>query len=227
MENDLLILIHTIASLADVFKKLAADMLPGVQLMHIVDEPLLEYERRGEQVTVEVSARLASHVALAEKVGADIALVTCSSISPNVDDVRPKAHIPVLKIDEPMIARAVETGAKIGVVATAASTLKPTRHLLDAQAEIAGKPIQIETVLVDGALPALLAGDGAKHDRMVKEATLELADRVDVVVLAQASMARVLEVIPEDERKVPLLSSPHLALEQVRRVLSETQGGVQ
>jgi Asp/Glu/hydantoin racemase len=223
MENNLLVLIHTIASLADVFKKLAADILPDVQLMHVVDEPLLAYESRGEQVTAEVSARLASHVALAEKIGANIALVTCSSISPNVDDVRPKAHIPVLKIDEAMISRAVETGAKIGVVATAASTLKPTSQLLKAQAELLGKPIQIETVLVDGALPALLAGDSAKHDRMVKQAALNLADRVEVVVLAQASMARVLEVIPEDQRKVPLLSSPHLALERVGIVLAEGQ----
>jgi Asp/Glu/hydantoin racemase len=223
MENNLLILVHTIASLADVFKKLAADILPGVQLMHIVDEPLLAYERQGEQVTAEVSARLTSHVALAEQVGADIALVTCSSISPHVDDVRPKAHIPVLKIDEAMIARAVETGARIGVVATAASTLKPTSQLLKSQAALAGKSIQIETVLVDGALPALLAGDGAKHDRMVKQAALGLADRVEVVVLAQASMARVLEVIPEDQRKVPLLSSPHLALERVRDMLVEGQ----
>jgi Asp/Glu/hydantoin racemase len=223
MESNLLILIHTIASLADVFKKLAAGILPGVQLMHIVDEPLLAYESQGEQVTAEVSARLASHVVLAEKVGADIALVTCSSISPNVDDVRPKAHIPVLKIDEAMISRAVETGAQIGVVATAASTLKPTSQLLKAQAELVGKPVQIETVLVDGALAALLAGDGDKHDRMVKQAALDLADRVEVVILAQASMARVLEVIPEDRRKVPILSSPHLALERVRHMLADGQ----
>jgi Asp/Glu/hydantoin racemase len=223
MEDNLLILIHTIASLADVFKKLAADIVPGVRLMHVVDEPLLAYESRGEQVTAEVSARLASHVALAEKVGANIALVTCSSISPNVDDVRPKTHIPVLKIDEAMISRAVETGIRIGVVATAASTLKPTSQLLKAQAGLAGKSIQIETVLVDGALPALLAGDGAKHDRMVKQAALDLAERVQVVVLAQASMARVLDVIPEAQRKVPILSSPHLALERVRRILAEGQ----
>jgi Asp/Glu/hydantoin racemase len=223
MEDKLLILIHTIASLADVFKKLAADILPGVQLMHIVDEPLLAYATRAEQETVEISARLASHVAMAEKVGADIVLVTCSSISPDVDAVRPQAHIPVLKIDEAMISRAVETGARIGVVATAASTLKPTSQLLKAQAERAGKSIQIETLLVDGALPALLAGDGAKHDRMVKQAALGLADRVEVVVLAQASMARVLGVIPEDQRNVPLLSSPHLALERVRRMLTEGQ----
>jgi hypothetical protein len=44
-----------------------------------------------------------------------------------------------------------------------------------------------------------------------------------MVVLAQASMARVLDVIPEAERPVPILSSPHLALERVRELLETTQ----
>ena len=74
---------------------------------------------------------------------------------------------------------------------------------------------------MEGALAALLDGDGAAHDRLVKDATLELSGRVDVVVLAQASMARVLEAFPEAERTAPVLSSPHLALGQVRRLLAE------
>jgi hypothetical protein len=49
---------------------------------------------------------------------------------------------------------------------------------------------------------------------------LELAERADVVVLAQATMARVLDVIPESKRQVPILSSPHLALEQVGGLLA-------
>jgi hypothetical protein len=57
----------------------------------------------------------------------------------------------------------------------------------------------------------------------VKEQTLELAQRVDVVVLAQASMARVLEAMPEAERTVPILSSPHLALAQVGQLLEATR----
>jgi hypothetical protein len=46
---------------------------------------------------------------------------------------------------------------------------------------------------------------------------------VDVIVLAQASMARVLDVIPESERGVPILSSPHLALEQVEPYLTTVE----
>jgi Asp/Glu/hydantoin racemase len=220
MENELLVLVHTVSPLIDVFRKLAAQILPGVKLMHILDEPVLQLERQGRQVRAEVSERLRMHVAMAERVGANAVLVTCSSISPNVEDIRSDAGIPVVKIDEAMIARAVETGAHIGVVATAESTLEPTRNMLADRAANTGKHIRIQTLLVDGALPALLSGDAVTHDRTVRQAALEMADRVDVVVLAQASMARVLEVIPEAERPVPILSSPHLALEQVKGILA-------
>jgi Asp/Glu/hydantoin racemase len=126
----------------------------------------------------------------------------------------------VIKIDEAMIAEAVERGPRIGVVATAPTTLGPTRHLLQARAAAQDKKIEIELILVEHAIAALLSGDGTTHDRLVKQATLDLARRVDVVVLAQASMARVLDVIPEAERGVPILSSPHLALRQVKQLLA-------
>lgn len=218
-----LVLIHTVSPLLDVFNKLGAELLPETQLVHILDEPLLQRIHQRGHLASEDSARLQTHVTVAEQIKASAVLVTCSTVSPCVDDVRPKANIPVVKIDQAMIAQAVMIGPKIGVVATAASTLEPTRQLLQAQADASDKEIETELVLVENALPALLSGDSATHDSLVKKAVLELDQRVDVVVLAQASMARVLEAIPEAERKVPILSSPHLALEQVKQSLATAQ----
>jgi Asp/Glu/hydantoin racemase len=212
-------MIHTLSSLVDVFSRLSAELLPGARLLHIVDEPLLTRVRQRGHLAPEDSLRLGSHVDIAQQVGASAALVTCSTISPCVDDVLTKTSVPVIKIDGAMIAQAVTKGGRIGVVATNEATLEPTRQLLQAQAEAAGKEIETELVLVEHALQALLGGDGVTHDRLVRERALRLSRQVDVVVLAQASMARVLEIIPEGELKVPILSSPHLALGQVRHVL--------
>ena len=223
MMADRLALVHTVPPLVDVFNRLGAELLPGVELMHIVDEPLRVLERRPDHLAGEILARLVSHVALAERVGASAALVTCSTLSPIVAEVRPKFTIPVMAIDEAMVAEAVATGSKIGVIATAVSTLEPTRQLLQARAGVLGKEIEVDTVLAENALPALLAGDGTTHDSLVKAAVLELAQRVDVIVLAQASMARVLDVMSESERGVPILSSPHLALEQVGRLFASAE----
>ncbi len=215
-----LVLIHTVTPLIDVFNKMGAELLPGVQLIHILDEPLLERVRQRGRLAAEDAARMQTHVTVAEQIKAQAVLVTCSTISPTVDEVRPKANIPVVKIDEAMITKAVEQGNTIGVVATNPTTLEPTRHLLQTQADAAVKTIDIKLVLVDQALSAFLSGDGATHDTLVAEAVLNLAQNVDVVVLAQASMARVLDVIPKNEHAVPILSSPHLALAQVKRILN-------
>ena len=215
-----LVFVHTVSTLVKVFDELGAEMLPAVQRMHVVDEPLLERVRQRGQLNPEDDARLLDHVAVAEQIGARAALITCSTISPCVDQVRPKVGIPVVKIDEAMIAEAVSKGRKIGVVATAETTLEPTRQLLQAEASATGRKIEIDLVFVKGALKALLTGDGMTHDRLVKTAALSVAQRVDVIVLAQATMARVLDVIPKAERAAPILTSPHLALQQIGRILA-------
>ena len=212
--------IHTVPPLVPVFTQLGADLLPGVILYHILDEPLVERVRRRGVLAPEDAERLAIHVEAAAEIGAEVVLVTCSTISPCVDAIRAGAPIPVLKIDEAMIAEAVRLGCRIGVVATSRTTLEPTRMLLAAEAQRAGKTIDVDLVFVDEALSALLAGNGETHDRLVKSAVTALAGRSDVVVLAQATMARVLSVIPEGARPVPILSSPHLALAQVRDLLT-------
>lgn len=215
-----LVLVHTLPPLIDAFMQLGDALLPGVRITHILDEPLLEQVRQRGELAAEDSERVLSHVLIAADIGADAVLVTCSTVSPCVDDVRPRVKIPVKKIDEAMITQAVKVGARIGVVATAETTLEPTRGLLQEEANRLNKPIEIKMTLVEGALPALMTGQGALHDRLVKEATLELAKSMDVIVLAQASMARVLAQISESECQAPVLSSPHLALEQLRPILA-------
>ncbi len=216
--SDRLVLIHTVTPLVDVFAKLGAKLLPGVQLFHVLDEPLLERVRQHKGLASEDIAQLQSHVWVAEEIGAHAVLVTCSTLSPGVDHIQ--ANIPVVKIDEAMIAQAVALGTRVGVIATAQSTLEPTRSLLMTAAGRRNKSIEVRMALVEHALAALLQDDGATHDRLVKQAIVELASQVDVIALAQASTARVLHVIAEAERTVPILTSPHTALERVRQYLS-------
>ncbi len=218
-----LVLVHTVAPLVDTFNRLGAEILPGVQLVHIVDEPLLQLiRRRGLRLQAD-TARLRSHLQEALDLGADGVLVTCSTVSPYVDRLRVETDIPVGKIDEAMVAEAVRRGGRIGVVATNEATLEPTARLLSQQAELAGRPVQTELVLVEGAYDALLGGDAARHDRLVQEAIDQLAERAEVVVLAQASMARVLEGAAQGERGTPVLASPPLALQQMREWLGVEQ----
>jgi Asp/Glu/hydantoin racemase len=216
-----LVLIHTVPPLIGVFDRLAESLLPGVRVLHVLDEPLLEQVRLRGRLAPEDAQRLAAHVEEAAAIGAGAALVTCSTVSPCVNLIREESPIPVLRIDERMIEQAVQEGTRIGVLATNRTTLEPSRTLLLAEADRVHKEVAVELVMVDGALPSLLAGDGATHDRLVLAALAELRGRVDVVILAQASIARVLDVLPAGADAVPLLSSPHLALQVVAELLEE------
>jgi Asp/Glu/hydantoin racemase len=218
---DLLVLVHTVPPLIEVFDRLAAELLPGVRVLHVLDEPLLERVRRRGRLADEDTHHLAMHVQGAACIGAAAVLVTCSTISPCVNEVRKGAGLPVLRIDERMIEQAVAISARIGVIATNRTTLEPTRKLLLAEAKRAGKQVEAELVMVEGALPALLSGDGTQHDALVSEAVRQLAERVDVVVLAQASTARVLAMLEPNAMGAPVLSSPHLALREVAALLHE------
>jgi hypothetical protein len=64
-----------------------------------------------------------------------------------------------------------------------------------------------------------MGGDPAKHDALVAAALSELATEVDVILLAQASMARVLENLSAQDRRVPILASPAIAVDHLATIL--------
>ncbi len=72
--------------------------------------------------------------------------------------------------------------------------------------------------MVDGAFSALRTGDRAMHDRLVLAAFSELAAECDVVVLAQASMARVLESTQDQPGGPTVLASPDSGMTQLSTV---------
>jgi len=118
-----------------------------------------------------------------------------------------------------MADKAVQAGKKIGVVATLSTTLEPTADLVRRRAALANKNIELVSRLCEGAFDALMSGDAAKHDKLVADALIDLSSKVDVIVLAQASMARVVNTLPEANKKVPILSSPVTAMEFLQTVL--------
>ena len=170
-------------------------------------------------LSAEDARRLVNHVVEADDAGADFILVTCSSMGRAVEASRVMVKATVLRVDEPMADRAVATGSRIGVIATLPSTLEPTVALIRARADALKKKIELTARVVDGAFEAVISGDGAKHDALVGAALRELSQKVDVIVLAQASMARVVDSLAPAEKPIPILSSPRLAIEHLASLL--------
>ena len=215
-----LAMIHTVTGVLPLFQDLCQELMPDVKRFNIADEGLLRMVLSAGGLTPAIHRRLCEDVLCAEAAGADAVLVTCSSISPCVDVAQKMVSIPVLKIDEPMADKAVSLGKQIVVVATASTTLKPTSQLIADRSQIAGKKTTVEAILCEGAYDALMANDMPRHDRIVTEYLYRAMQKADVVVLAQASMARVANAIPEAEKRVPVLSSPRMGVERTRDVIS-------
>jgi Asp/Glu/hydantoin racemase len=219
MKKKRLGLIHTSATLVPVFAQLCKEKLPNVETFNIADDSLVKGIMAAGSLTAQIARRVAGYLESAELAGADYILVTCSSIGPAVEAGAKLRGVPVLRVDQPMADKAVATGKKIGVVATLRTTLEPTADLISRRAADAGKEVAITSKLCDGAFDALMSGDGAKHDSIVATALKELSKQVDVIVLAQASMARVVDSLGPDDKRVPILASPGIAVDYLATVL--------
>jgi Asp/Glu/hydantoin racemase len=212
-------LIHTSATLIPVFQQLCKEHLPGVATFNIVDDSIVRNIRERGSLTPEISKRVADYVASAEDSGADYIMVTCSSIGAAVEAAARHTKVPVLRVDQPMADIAVQTGKRIGVIATLQTTLGPTSDLVQRRAALAGKDIELTSKVVDRAFEALMAGDAATHDTLVANALRELSKNVDVILLAQASMARVVDTLSDADKIVPIIASPPTAIQHLASIL--------
>lgn len=212
-------LIHTSATLVPVFQQLCNEHLPGVQVFNIVDDSLIKNVIKCGELRPDTARRVVNYAASAEAAGADFILYTCSSIGAAVETAATLSKVPVLRVDQPMADQAIQTGKRIGVIATLSTTLNPTTDLVKRRAAVAGKEVQVISKLCEGAFDALMSGDASRHDAMVTAALKELSSQVDVIVLAQASMARVVDSLDAADKKIPILSSPRIAIEHIASIL--------
>ena len=215
------VLIHTVASNEKVFGDLCAEVMPDVSPRHVVEEGLLQDTIAAGQLTDDVRERFRARARALRQEGADVIMFTCSSVGPSTEGLSDELGIPVLRVDEAMAERAVALGPRIGVAATLPTTLGPTAELIQRAAERAGREVVVTTELAEGAFQELQAGRGDRHDALVMTTLQGLAARVDVIVLAQASMARALggaETLDVSGRAVPVLTSPRLGVERLREV---------
>jgi Asp/Glu/hydantoin racemase len=209
--------------LVPVFKDLVERHLPDWEAFNIVDESLLKNTIHSGALSAMTMRRLADYVWSAADAGADAILVTCSSVGAAVDMARPMCPVPLMRVDLGMVEKALDTGTRVGVLATLSTTLEPTAELIRARAALRDTDITVVNHLCKDAFTLLSAGDQAAHDAEVVAGLLALAKEVDVVVLAQASMARALTPEIQSELKAPVYSSPELGVLALKDLLEDSE----
>jgi aspartate/glutamate racemase len=208
--------IHTAPWHAERFQSLARRKLQGWSSYAVVDESLLLDTIERGVVSPKTVKRLTGYVRAAADAGASAVVVTCSTLGYAVDAMRSSAPVPLFRIDRGMAVEAVRRARRIGVLATLSTTLFPTTALITEEAAAVGARCEVSEHLCEGAFAMLMAGDRAAYEESVRIGFSVLAAGVDLVVLAQASMADAMD----GDAHCPYLTSPEIGMDHVARQLA-------
>lgn len=210
--------IHTFLYSVEDLKRLFAELLPEVDMINIIDDSLLPEVLANGSPTTAVVRRICSYAQQAEALGCDAVLNQCSSVGEAADIAAQLISIPMLKVDSPMAREAVQRGTRIGVVATAHSTLGPSARLVETTAQQLGRPVTVNRCFAEGAYDALLQEKNKeKHDRILMATIDKACAENDIVCLAQGSMLSLVDICRD--KPVPVIHSFRSGVLQLREVL--------
>ncbi|MBA3807872.1 MAG: hypothetical protein H0X28_05705 [Solirubrobacterales bacterium] len=207
--------LHTAHAHVEAFSALMADVAPSLTHQHIVSPQLLERAQLMGSTDREV--RVGVHAALSELPSLEVRVVvcTCSTIGSVAEDCGRNLDLRVLRVDRPMAEVAVRSAHNIALVAALASTLTPTRNLLQAVAQEANTTVRIVDAPCLDAWASFEAGDEPAFHHRIAAHIDSLDPSFDVAVLAQASMAPAAQLVTNGTR---VLTSPRLGVEAACRL---------
>lgn len=186
---------------------------------HITDPDLISrISKKCEIQTQDVAELIRMYSACVDS-GADIIVNMCSSIGDIADAAQPLFELAgtyLVRIDHRMCQEAVAHYRRIAVVATLASTMKPSCELVERCAEEQNKKSQIRQILVEGAFGL---SQEQLTERILEKLTGEL-EEIDAVILAQNSMTESAEKIAEKTGR-PVFASPAYAAKEVAEIAAK------
>jgi len=214
-KKKVIVAVYTGRGLSEPLGALIREKLPHFEQVTLLYETLIGDCVRAGGVTPEVRSKLLACYRCAVELDAAVILNTCSSVGGVADEAQALFDIPIVRIDGAMANAAAMNYRRVAVVATLPTTLDPTARLISRKAAEAGRAVEIVNGLAEGAYDALVAGDGGRHDELIKSRVAALAAQgADCIVLAQASMMRIQKELSELS-DIPVLASPGPCLEEI------------
>lgn len=208
-----LALIHALAHSPGPINAALARDWPEAERMNLLDDSLSADLARTGRLDARMTQRFLALADYAVGCGAQGILFTCSAFGPCIEAVaRRHAAIPVLKPNEAMVDEAAALAVPVGLLASFGPTLASM------PAEFPPGTV-LHTALAEGALDALNAGDGERHDRLAAAAARRLADQgAGVIALAQFSLARARDAVAAGTG-LPVLTTVDSAVRRLKQRL--------
>jgi len=190
-----------------------------LQIIMYTDPTIINETIANSRVTASAAKRLVKMYIDAVTAGAEIVYNICSSIRDVADAVKKVFEImevPFIRVDEDMAINAIKMGKRIGVLATLRTALDPTKGLVKRCAQEMGIDIEVIDALADGAF----GKPQEELEQILIEKACSISDRVDIILLAQVSVAACEEKIAQATGKT-ILSSPRFGAMAVAKEITK------
>ena len=159
-------LLHTAQVHIATFNAFLAEMAPDVDVEHIVNEDLLQQARALTDLQL-IRPALRNELLATNN---NIVLCTCSTLGGLAEEIGIEVGKIVIRVDRPMIEKALTYGEKLLVVVTTESTLAPTQVLIDDILSKTKQQAQVEMLLVPDAWQSFSVGDSLAYYGKIADA---------------------------------------------------------
>ena len=218
MNNDrpTVALIHASSASVAPAQAAFADDFPDAQLWNLLDARLVVDADRAGGLTPALHDRMSTLIRYAVEAGAQAVQLSCSMYGPVAVAASTQHPVPVLASDQAMFEQVAASGAgRVGVLGSLSSAAADSAGRLRAALAESSPDTVVAWRGVEGASAAANAHDLELLTKLMEAAAQALAAEVDLIVLAQYSLAPTLAAVAAAS-PVPVLSPPHLAASSLR-----------
>ncbi len=212
-----IVMIHALAESIPPTRLAFQEVFPEAELVNLLDEGLfLEFD---DQLTPKLRRRLSQLIFYCAEYGADAIGLSCSVYAPAVEIISSLVDVPVVSSYGPVMAEAVRTGRRIGIIASVPATLRDSQFYLQQAATEHGVAVEPYPCLAEDLLHVLRTKGEDGFRQRLKEEVNQLVPDVDAVLLSQFSMASASKFL-EETTPVPVLSAPHSSARRLKELVS-------
>jgi hypothetical protein len=212
-----IVLIHATPVAMDPVRDAFAADWPEAETTNLLDDGLTIDRARTADLTPALTTRIVALATYARDTGASGVLFTCSAFGAAIDSAARVLDVPVLKPNEAMFRQALALGSNLAMIATFTPSVAGMEAEFRELAAGLAPAARLTSVVAEGAIDALRAGDAETHNQLVAEAARGL-EGYDAIMLAHFSTSRAAGAV-RAVTGTPVLTSPEAAVATLRSLV--------
>jgi hypothetical protein len=217
-----ILLIHATPIAMEPIRQAFESGWPEAEAVNLLEDSLSEDRAKSRDIPDELTERFIALTHYAKLIGSDAVLFTCSAFSKAIEVAAAGVDFPVLKPNEAMFEAAIRKGGKTAMLYTFPPSREGMEQEFREEAQRLNPEATITSLLVEGAVDAIRAGDVATHNSLVAAVASKLRG-FDAITLAHFSTARARAAV-ETVTEIPVMTSPDAAVAKLRSMFGADAG---